>query len=247
MRTFQAALGLLIVSTGAALADCRQRTNITHLGDAFPLADDATDTAKAILALPYGAMFGYVTTREAPPGFQRGPGPGDVLPGGGRVMSVLTGFSPATFVSCSGEAVVVVLDGLRDFDFRDYVAGGLGRAGGGYSRLALDFAAALVAAYPGHDVSIIGHSAGGDVASYVAGALGLPSITFNAARSEASLTVNDGSRQLNVIVRGDPVADRSPSLPGMTLYLDMDTERPHLIGTVVDGLAGLVGRSWPGA
>ena len=71
MRTFQAALGLLIVSTGAALADCRQRTNITHLGDAFPLADDATDTAKAILALPYGAMFGYVTTSEAPPGVDR--------------------------------------------------------------------------------------------------------------------------------------------------------------------------------
>jgi len=246
MRSFMAAVGLLMASTGTVLADCAQRTNITLLGDTLPLSENATDAAKAVLALPYAAMFAYVRTEQAPPGFERGLGPREGLTGGARIMAALTGFNPATFVSCSGRGVVIVIEGLIDFDLRDYVAAGIRRAGGGYSQLALDYAAIVIAAYPDHDVSVIGHSAGGDVASFVAGAFDLPSITFNAARSEASMG-NDGSKQLNVVVRGDIVADRGqPPLPGMVLYLDVESERPHQISTAIDGLAALVGASWPG-
>ncbi|MCW5714573.1 MAG: hypothetical protein KIT43_08695 [Bauldia sp.] len=246
MRVIDAALGLLILSTGSAFADCLQRTNITLIGRDLPLASDASDVAKATLALPYAAMFPFVKTDAAPPGFERGPGPRDILTGRAPFLAAISGFDPAAFVSCHGRAVVIVIDGLIDFDLRDYITAALRRAAGGASPQGLRYTAAIMAAYPDHDITIIGHSAGGDVASYVAGAFGLPSITFNAAPSEASRTGNDGARQLNVIVVGDPIADRTP-LPGMTLYLDVESERPHQVVTLLDGLAELVGRSWPGA
>lgn len=241
MWKFHAALGLLILSTSSALANCNQTTNVPLLSAALPIPADATDAAMASLALPYAAMIAFVPTNEAPAGFQRGPGPTDLLNEGNQVLTALSGFNAATFVSCSGEAVVIAFDGLRDFDLRDYISGALRRAGGGYSTLAFDFTAAVLAAFPGYDVSVIGHSAGGNLASYVAGAFSLPSITFNASRTEASLAWNDGSRQLNVIVRGDPIADGSPSLPGVALYLDVEGERRHPLNVVLAGLAAEAG------
>lgn len=246
MRVVQAALGMLVLSTGTAFAGCLERANITLIGSDLPLAADASDIAKATLAYPYAAMFPFVKSDEAPPGFERGPGPREILTGGAPFLAAVSGFDPATFVSCTGRAVVIVIDGLIDFDLRDYVTAALRRAGGGASPQAVRYTAAILDAYPDHSVTVIGHSAGGDVASYVAGAFGLPSITFNAAPSEASRTGNDGSRQLNVIVIGDPIADRAP-LPGTNLYLEVDSERPHQVVTLLQGLADLVGRSWPGA
>src|SRR5690606_11566682 len=136
--------------------------------------------------------------------------------------------------------VVIAFDGLKDYDFRDYIAGGLRMANGGYSRLPLDFTAAVIAAFPQSGVSVIGHSAGGNVASFVDGAFRLPSILFSPSRGEAGLVGNDGSMQLTVIVRGDIIADHDPPLPGITLYLDKAEGRPHQIETVIDALLAVI-------
>lgn len=241
MFKFPAALGLLILSTNTALTNCNQPMDVAFQSAGLPIPAGASDSMKAALALPYAAMIAFVPTTEAPPGFQRGPGPMELLGAGNQFLSALSGFNAGTFVSCSGRAVIIAFDGLRDFDLRDYIAGALRRAGGGYSTLAFDFTAAVLAAFPDYDVSVIGHSAGGNLASYVAGAFSLPSITFNAARTEASRTWNDGSKQLNVIVRGDPIADGSPSLPGVALYLDVEGERRHPLDVVLAGLAAQAG------
>lgn len=71
---------------------------------------------------------------------------------------------------------------------------------------------------------VIGHSAGGGLASWVAAEAGAASVTFNAAAPMREALQNDGARQVNVIVAGDrwgdpdARADDTP-LPGVTLYL----------------------------
>ncbi|MGV8840892.1 MAG: hypothetical protein ACWA6X_11380 [Bauldia sp.] len=231
------AFGAALLATSAAVADCGEAADIVLLRGDLPVSADAPNRVKASLALPYAAMLAFVPGSGAPPGFARGPGPTELLPNeGGRLLAALTDFNAATFVSCDGRAVVIAFQGLRNFHVTDYLRSGLRRVGGGYSVLALDLTAAVIAAYPEAGASVIGHSAGGNLASFAAGAFGLPSITFNASPTLASRTWNDGSRQLNVIVRGDLIADHD-ALPGTTLYIDAEGSRTHQLDVILAGLA----------
>lgn len=227
----------MLLSASPALADCATPARITLLRDDLPRSAYGTDSARAALALPYAAMILFVSRPpQSPPGFERGPGPADLLDGGYRFLATMTEFNPATFVSCSGRAVVIAFDGLRDFSVRDYVSAAVRRLGGGYSELGIAFTAAVIAAFPGYDVSVIGYSAGGDVASYIAGSFLLPSITFNAAPSEASILGNDGSRQLNLIARNDWISDRAVTLRGQQFYVPVEGGS-HQIEAMIDALA----------
>ncbi|MGV8840055.1 MAG: hypothetical protein ACWA6X_07100 [Bauldia sp.] len=247
MTKAQLAFGLLlsassVLATSPALADCGPGAPVALIGDYLPLPARAPDQQRAALALPYAAMILFVSRPpQSPPGFERGPGPGDLLAGGYRLLAAMTEFNPATFVSCSGRAVVIAFDGLRDYSVRDYATAAVRRLGGGHSELGTAFTAAVLAAYPGYAVSIIGYSAGGDVASSVAGSFGLPSITFNAAPSEASIMGNDGSRQLNVIARNDWISDRTVTLRGDQFHVDVEGGT-HQIEALIDVLAAVATR-----
>lgn len=89
--------------------------------------------------------------------------------------------------------------------FTTDVGAGLGLTTAQY-QLLIQFVRDVEAYYRSADVTLTGHSLGGGLASYAAGALGLPSITFNASRNPFS-NANSGVKQLNVIVTTDAVGN----------------------------------------
>jgi hypothetical protein len=86
---------------------------------------------------------------------------------------------------------------------------------------------------------VIGHSAGGGMASWVAYELGVPSVTFNAAAPTEQALLNDGAQQTNVVVTGDrwgDPANTQASLAGTYVYLPPAPEgvRSHPMTTVFE-------------
>jgi hypothetical protein len=244
-RTTLATITTIALGTTAAVAECSAPSAAPAIQNDLPVTSASGAQELAAFALPYSLMIGLSADGAlSPPGFARGPGPAEILPlGGGQFLADLSGIPAATFVSCESNSIVVAFDGVGGFDPRQYLAAILRRTDGGYSEVAVAYVDAVREAFPDHYVSVIGHSEGGNMASYAAGMLGLPSITFNASRTEASTTINDGGKQLNVIVRGDPIADPTgeQGLPGLTLYLDVVADNLHTIETVRAGLIAVAG------
>lgn len=215
----------------------RRRPSVTSA----PTDDPPAGPADARRALPYARLLQALEVRGVP------------LPEGWelaadwrsfgtvrRWCSVLADFRAAAFVNEADGTVVVAILGTR-VTLRGVFAILRRRIFGGSSRLAIGFVTRVRAAFPGRDVIVVGHSSGGGIASHTAAVLDLPSITFNGARTRAAL-VNDGARQLNVIVRGDFWGDPGilpGRLRGRTLWLDADgvpRRDRHSLTTIVHGL-----------
>lgn len=163
---------------------------------------------------------------------------------GQRLRALLADLRVAAFVNRGEGLVAVAIPGTR-VNLRGVFAVLRRRIFGGSSRLATSFADRVRGEFPGSLLTVVGHSSGGGIASHVGAVLGLPTITFNGARTRASL-VNDGSRQLNVIVRGDFWGDPGilpGRLAGETVWLDGGNLRRrdrHAVPTIVDALERLV-------
>ncbi|MCW5718183.1 MAG: hypothetical protein KIS68_10180 [Bauldia sp.] len=211
-----------------------------------PEAERGRDTKDAERALPYAQLLRSLEVQGAPlphgwqAGFDRRAF-GPVL----RCRAVLADFRAAAFVNAAERTVAIAIPGTRV-----NLRGSLGvvhrRVFGGASRLAMALVGLVRTELRDHAVTIVGHSSGGGIASHVGAALGLPSITFNGARTRAAL-LNNGDRQLNVIVRGDFWGDPNVlpgRLAGRTLWLDGEGAGPrgrHSMSTIVERLEGLVG------
>lgn len=152
----------------------------------------------------------------------------------------LTGFDSGVFHHASSGETVIAIKGVRPWDIRDLASVPVRRTLG-YPRSTLGIVERIVARH-GPQVTLIGHSGGGGIASWLGQQLGLPSITFNAGRTRAALR-NDGSKQLNVCIRGDIWGDPEHGLYGMRLpgdYLFLDPppgwRARHMMGTVIRAL-----------
>jgi hypothetical protein len=137
----------------------------------------------------------------------------------------LTGFNAGVFRRTDGGETVIAIKGVRPWDPRDLTAM-MVRRRFGYPRSTLRFAEAMLRKW-GTPMTVIGHSGGGGVASWLGYKLGLPTVTFNSGRTRAAL-LNDGAKQVNVCVRGDKWGDPWNGLYGMKLpgeYLVLDPPR----------------------
>lgn len=134
--------------------------------------------------------------------------------------------------------IVVAVNGMHDL--RDFVAA-LFRRFTGYSERIVNFIAEVDRLHQPATLIVIGHSAGGGIASWAGAQLGLPTVTFNAARTLQARS-NDGSRQINVIVCGDPFGDPigglyGHPLAGATVWLHADADlHSHRMATIADAL-----------
>lgn len=205
----------------------------------------ASTVARARRALPYARILLSFDepTAPLPDGWavamdwrSFGPGP--------RLAAMLADLRMAAFVNRGEGLVAVAIPGTR-VNLRGVFAVLRRRMFGGSSGLATVFVDRVRAEFPGSVVTVVGHSSGGGIASHVGVVLGLPTITFNGARTRAAL-LNDGSRQLNVIVRGDFWGDPGilpGRLAGETVWLDAGDLRRrnrHAVPTVVHALERLV-------
>ena len=92
--------------------------------------------------------------------------------------------------------------------------------------------------------AVVGHSAAGGLASWIAHELDVQSVTFNAAVPTDQALLNDGAKQTNVVVTGDNWGDPSNGrarLAGTYIYLPSVPEsvNAHAMSTVVDILTSL--------
>lgn len=158
----------------------------------------------------------------------------------GRRGNPLTGVNAAAFRHPGTGEVVVAIKGVNAWDIRDLIFIAVHRTIG-YGESAVQLVRKLIGETDS-DVTIIGHSAGGGLASWLGERLAVATVTFNAGRTRSSLA-NSGRRQVNVCIRGDRWGDpwrgfyRMP-LPGRYVVLD---RRPgsgnrHLMPAVVTAL-----------
>ena len=152
----------------------------------------------------------------------------------------MTGLTAAVYRCERDGEVVIAWRGVRAWNPRD-VLGALVRRRCGYSRQSLLFARSVVRAY-GRNVTIIGHSGGGGLASWLGQKLRVASVTFNSGRTKWSL-LNDGHKQTNVCIRGDFWGDPwnglySMPLPGRYLVLDrpVGSRGTHGLAVVIGAL-----------
>jgi len=168
-----------------------------------------------------------------------------------RLGAALADLRMAAFVNRGARTVAVAILGTR-VNLRGVLAVLRRRTFGGSSRSAVAFVRRVGVAFPGHAVVVVGHSSGGGIASHVGAVLGLPTITFNGARTRAALQ-NDGALQLNVVVRGDLWGDPGilpGRLAGATLWLEGTALRQaerHALPTIVAGLERVVRTAGAGA
>ncbi len=159
----------------------------------------------------------------------------------GRRSHWLTGLDLVRYRNTVSGERVIAIKGVEAWDPRDLVAVVIQRRFG-YRRSSLRLARKLLATTDS-GASIIGHSAGGGLASWLGHELGLPTVTFNSGRTRASL-VNDGRRQTNVCIRGDGWGDPWRGFYGMPLpgrYVVLDklpgSGNRHLMKAIIAALA----------
>lgn len=120
----------------------------------------------------------------------------------------------------------------------------------GYSDADLAYARQVAQQYP--NLEIIGHSAGGGLASWLGNQLNLPTVTFNAGRPPAA-TEGTGTNQTNVAISGDIWGDPQHvrdggvlggPLPGNYVYLNAPNGisglQLHRMPTILAALEGAV-------
>lgn len=135
---------------------------------------------------------------------------------------LLTGLTAGVFRSNNSGETVIAFRGVRPWDLRNLVSA-LVRRRFGYSKASLHFAQ-IVQRQDAGTLTIVGHSGGGGMASWLGYKLDVPTVTFNSGRTKWSL-LNDGRQQFNVCVRGDFWGDPwnglySMPLPGEYMVLD---------------------------
>lgn len=166
------------------------------------------------------------------------------LPHGWALVQIwrhwLTGLTAGVFHCHESGETVIAIRGVRPWDPRN-VASTIVRRRFGYSKASLVFARSVQRKNAGF-LTIIGHSGGGGMASWLGYKLGVGTVTFNSGRTKSSL-LNDGRRQFNVCVRGDFWGDPwrglyGMPLPGEYLVLDrpMGSRRTHSPATIIRAL-----------
>lgn len=212
----------------------------------------ARDRDLAARALPFAALLATLETpgTPLPPGWRRA---ADRRAFGRArwLAAVLGDFRPVVFLNDGEGRAAVAIPGTR-VNLRGILAVLRRRIFGGASQLAAAFVGLARRQFPGYALTVIGHSSGGGTASWLGGALGVATITFNGARTRAALR-NGGSRQVNVIVRGDFWGDPTVlpgRLAGATLWLDgtgLGGPERHAMATIVRRLESLAGMAANGA
>lgn len=244
MRKLVCVLAAVVAFATPALADCGQNGPVaTPMRGALPLSANASEAEKAALAAEYlqFSMAIEERPRTAPPGYYRGPQTWHLFGPVELAVALYGGFHAVSFIHCTTNFLVVVIDNTSNLaDLRGILVRQL--VTGGASPLARAFVQDLMEAYPGYYIAVVGHSAGGGIAAWLAGEFGLPSVILNGMRTRAAIAANDGSEQLVVIVNGDPVGDpraRDEGLAhgGTYLYLPHDERfRPHTLRALNAGL-----------
>lgn len=192
---------------------------VAPIRDHLPVDQSFSDRALARFAYPYALMI-YDAERAyryalAPYGFIRGEDSREVFAelGPEAVARQLgTGFYATTFFHCREKALVVVFRSVDFYDIRDFLSALERQVGSGESSEALLFFDTIRARYPDYWISVAGHSAAGAIASFVGAARAVPSVVFNATRTDAALG-NDGRDQLVVIMEGDALSDPDATAP----------------------------------
>lgn len=182
------------------------------IAENLPVGPRSSPADLADFALPYAMMAANAEERRedwlAPYGFVRGPDSVSIFSARGKgeaLRAALIGFYGTVYFHCNASALVVVLRSMSTLDARDWAAG-LWRRANGEATMALAFFDAVREAYPDYSLAVVGHSAAGAVASYVAAERNVPSVVFNPTRTDFALQ-NDGSQQLIVIINGDVFSD----------------------------------------
>lgn len=158
-----------------------------------------------------------------------------------RIYRDWTGLDIFVFRNKTIDATVMAIKGVEVGDPRDVISMLMRRAFQRYSPNSRRLAQRWRDQWDPDRFVIIGHSGGGGLASWLGGELDVPTVTFNAGRTEASLA-NDGQQQVNVIIRGDEFGDPISGLYGMPLagidiYLDADRgEGTHWMETIIAAL-----------
>ncbi len=172
--------------------------------------------------MPFALMAQDASSRRddelGPYGYYRGPNSNEILTGIDQIHADVVGFFAATFIHCRSHSIVIAYRSLSDFDVRDYIAGLVRQIAGGESTIPLILFERVQALYPDYAITVVGHSAGGGIASYVGAIEDVPAITFNPVLTDAAL-LNPGDKQLVVRVNGDlysdPEAAPAPGLLGV--------------------------------
>lgn len=210
----------ILWSTGAA-ADGLDRPLCTDpapqaagaVHDQLPVGAGSSRASLARFALPYAYMAADAEDRSSDSlaafGFVRGPNSAEVFAAEQPALLLaegVAGFHATTFFHCTESVIVIVFGSVATLDLRDWLVSAVRQTATGEAPLALSFYDLVQARYPGHDIMVVGHSAAGGVASYVAAVRSVPSVLFNPARNDASF-LNSGDEQLIVLITGDALAD----------------------------------------
>ncbi len=139
------------------------------------------------------------------------------------LLARLSGIHAEVFIHCGGDLVVIDYRGMQIRDLRQYVTVIIRRMLD-EPPLAMRFSSLVLQRFPGANVLQVGHSGGGGMAIYTGWALNIPTIAFNPVRPRYDDGLDGGPRSINVIVRGDFLADPTmegqAAPPGRTLWLD---------------------------
>lgn len=177
---------------------------------------------------------------------------GGQLPSGWVTLAKKKGvFSPTdgcAFANAQLKWIVFAFKGVEIFDIRDVVGVSFKRVFGYSEKNAKWVEEFMTSSGSRWRYTVIGHSGGGGLASYVAGALGISSVCFNPGRVSPTRFngnrhsfANSGVHQTIVRVKGDfwsdPIANPKlgPELPGKVIILESNVRilRRHLMTEVI--------------
>lgn len=211
-------------------------TPVAPISDRLPVNQNFSDRDLARFALPYAQMISDATRRWRdnlePYGFVRGEDSTAVFAeiGDGAMLSqIASGFYGTTFFHCREKAIVVAIRSVEFYDLRDFLGALDRQIASGEAEPALVFFDAIRARYPDYSISVTGHSSAGGIASWVGAVRSVPTVVFDATRTDASLS-NDGRDQLAVRVAGDVLSDPDATAPpGIMRMVESLTDREEVL------------------